>query len=429
MEQLTLKMERFSATKIFYLCVFLISVLVMFQRKPHVLVYANFWAEDGKIFFEQMYHEGLKSLLYPYAGYLHLVPRLVMFITLPFGIINAPLISNFMSLVLRALPMVFLFTERFSFMGMACRFFLWIYCLIMPQALEETIGNITNIQWNLSVWLLMVIIAAPAKTTMQKLHDWLVLILAGLSGPFIIFAFPLMIAGKPSRGKSIAFRMFAVLLGLIQLYTVLNTAQEVQNLSFYGTGRTAWEFIVWLIRIFCTRVVYSTFLPNFPSIMAYVLDKSMILTFIVFAPLACITARGFFRGTWRFRVCALFGSAIFLSSSWRMWLSVDVPYGITVGGGSRYFVLANILVFSFMIFFVRDFWLSGHEQLKEKCCTYITILLFVMALVSFSLFPPFKLAPYRQSIRELYYPAPAGSTVVIPINPDGWEMTLIKKEK
>ena len=420
MNNLVLRANKFTGTKTFFLSVFAVSVLVMFQRRPYVLAYANFWAEDGRIFFPQMYHDGIKSLLYPYAGYLHLVPRLVMLLTLPFGVINAPFISNLMSLVLRALPMLFLFSERFSFMGIACRFFLWVYCLIMPNALE-TIGNITNIQWSLSIWLLMVMIADPPKTLAQKFHDWLVLIFAGLSGPFIIFIVPVIIVREASKGKSIAFRIFAVLMAAIQLYTVLNTAQEVHSISLPNTVSDVWEFSIWLMRVFCTRVVYGAFLP-IPRVAAYVLNKSVILSVVVFIACILTIVSGFTKGTWRFRVCSLFGAAVFLASLCKEWLLL-----LVIGGGSRYFVLCEILVFSFVIFFVRNLWLSNNEQVMKKCCIYISALLFIMALLSFSLFHPLKHLEYRQSIREMFYPAKSGSSVVIPINPDGWYMTLIKK--
>ena len=425
MNTLKAKTECFMRRRLFFLFVFVVSMLVMFQRRPYVLAYANFWAEDGKLFFPQMYHDGIKSLFYPYAGYFHLVPRLVMLLTLPFGIINAPLISNFMALVLRAVPMIFLFTRRFDFMGTACRFFLWVYFLIMPNALE-TLGNITNIQWNLSIYLLMAIIADPPESITEKLHDWIVLILAGLSGPFVIFAAPLMILGNASRGKSPAFKIAAVVLGIVQFCTVMFTSREFQHNSLAEVNTSIYEFTLWTARVICSRVIYAAFLP-IPGVAAHVLRTSVFLSFTVFMLCASAVLYGFIAGGWRFRVSILYALAISCSGMLRTWLSLDDPNILIVHSNSRYFILSNIVVFSMVIFSAKAFWTSHNGTVRDKLCIYISVLLTVIAMLSFSLFPPQRQLDYRRDIREKYYPAASGSRVVIPIEPEGWKMTIIQK--
>ena len=194
-----LKVHEFMKTRTFFFMLFCVSFLLLFQRHTHVLIGANFWAEDGTIFYAQMHNEGLISFFYPYAGYMHLIPRLTVLFALPFGVINGPYVVNFIALLLHTLPVLFLFSERFDFIGTAYKFFLAAYYILMPNA-GETLGNIANIQWHMALMLLMILAADPPKNFMQRFYDILILIISGLSGPFIIFLIPFFLL-RGGRGK------------------------------------------------------------------------------------------------------------------------------------------------------------------------------------------------------------------------------------
>ena len=272
----------------------------------------------------------------------------------------------------------------------------------------------------------MVIVAAPPESITEKLHDWLVLILAGLSGPFIIFIAPFMIAGGASRGKSPAFRIAAVVLGIVQLCTVMFTAKEFQHTSLAEVNMSVYEFLLWAARVFCSRVVYAAFLP-LPSVAAYFLNKGILLSFALFTLCTVPYIYGLIAAGWRFRVSVLYSLAISGSGMLRTGFSLNDPNILIAHYSSRYFVMSNIIVFSLVIFSAKAFWTSHNESVKEKLCVYITCLLMIIAMLSFSLFPPQRQLDYRKDILEKYYPADSGSRVVIPIEPDGWEMTIIKK--
>ena len=52
--------------------------MLLALRRPHELIAAQFWAEDGAIFFSQRLALGpWHSIFVPYNGYQHLIPRLI----------------------------------------------------------------------------------------------------------------------------------------------------------------------------------------------------------------------------------------------------------------------------------------------------------------------------------------------------------------
>jgi hypothetical protein len=56
----------------------LIVFAALLFRRADALYNPQLWAEDGNLFLAQYYHLGIKSLVTPYAGYLHLVIRLIV---------------------------------------------------------------------------------------------------------------------------------------------------------------------------------------------------------------------------------------------------------------------------------------------------------------------------------------------------------------
>lgn len=411
----------FMHTKKFYACIFTASLLIMFQRNPAVLRYANFWSEDGNIFYAQLHNDGIISFLYPYAGYLHLAPRLAMLITLPFGIINAPFIVNFLGLVLRAMPVFLLFSERFSFVGLAYKFFFWAYYLLVPN-IGETLGNTVNVQWHLALWLLMVLAANIPSSSAWKIHDWFVLILSGLSGPFVIFLAPFMLRKLRNGGGGI-FKTALLAFSAIQLLVVVMTAEEIRQAASISP-----DFVLQAIKVFDARILWGTFLPSyiFHYTLANALMKSTIISLLPFIAVMSLLAYHFVHGSHNFRMSAIFGAAVFMSALYRMRKGID-DGSIIAGSAERYFLIPDILAFAFVLYLMKHF-IGTRPEVRMKAYIVVSAVLFLIAGTSFTLPAWYGNPGYRESIMTLYYPAPKGSIVEIPIAPKGGVMILTKKE-
>src|SRR5438874_4257089 len=51
--------------------------LILFSRRPEMVLHPEFWAEDGWIFFVQADTQGADALVTPYGGYHHLLLRIL----------------------------------------------------------------------------------------------------------------------------------------------------------------------------------------------------------------------------------------------------------------------------------------------------------------------------------------------------------------
>lgn len=144
------------------------------------------WAEDGTIFIRQAARLGFSSLFEPYAGYLHLYPRLAALLASPFGLrIQAGIL--FAGWCLAFFAMAHLVFRRARDCGLAPQWGALLLALIVLQpSYGEVFFNITNAQFMLAVALMLCFLPgmpAPRPTPLRLLA----LGVACLTGPFSLF--------------------------------------------------------------------------------------------------------------------------------------------------------------------------------------------------------------------------------------------------
>ena len=81
---------------------FAVGLGILFLRRPETILNAEFAYEDGREWYLDAWRKGPAAILKPYAGYHHLVPRLVAAHErlLPAG--QAPLVENAFVLAITA---------------------------------------------------------------------------------------------------------------------------------------------------------------------------------------------------------------------------------------------------------------------------------------------------------------------------------------
>ncbi len=165
---------------------FLIAAVLLFLKSPDAILNPQFWAEDGPIFFAAQFHHALPQLLTPYAGYLHVVPRLVAWAANWFDFAKAPLIYNSTAILIDAACIAYVslrLRHWFPHWAVFLSFF------IVPAA-GDIFGTITNAQWFMQFVLAAACLVPDrkgAKTPIAlRVAGYIALALAGLSGPFSV---------------------------------------------------------------------------------------------------------------------------------------------------------------------------------------------------------------------------------------------------
>jgi hypothetical protein len=184
--------------------VFLGTLILLASRRPDAVFNAQFYAEDGRVFFEDAYNLGWRTALFhPYGGYFHAVPRLASALALLVPLSFAPLVLNLIALGLQALPVSLLLSQRSLGWGsFRARLLMAGLYLALPNCGEAS-ANITNAQCSLALIALLLLVASPPASAWRRCAEGLLLLLFGLSGPYCILLFPIaVVAAWPRSGST-----------------------------------------------------------------------------------------------------------------------------------------------------------------------------------------------------------------------------------
>jgi hypothetical protein len=176
--------------------VLIASAAILYVRKGDALRNPQFYAEDGTIFFLQQYTKGASAIVTPYAGYLHVAPRLIAFVAdmmCPYSII--PAVYNYSALLLTLLVVSSVFSPRLS---VSYKPLLALAIVLLPEDEGIVFLTFTNIQWILAILLIIVLLKEPpdkqyGSLTVQYISDLAAIFVCGLTGPFSIVLAPFFV--------------------------------------------------------------------------------------------------------------------------------------------------------------------------------------------------------------------------------------------
>lgn len=133
----------FQAGKRMFFLAFVASLVGLIIKTPGAINHAQFWAEDGVVFFASQFDHAWPQLLTPYAGYLHAIPRLVAWLASFFPYAQAPFIYNTLAMLLDAWAIAY-FAARINFIAPS---WVCVAIILFAPSNGEMLGTLTNVQW------------------------------------------------------------------------------------------------------------------------------------------------------------------------------------------------------------------------------------------------------------------------------------------
>lgn len=167
-----------------------ICLMALIWRRPDAFTMPWFYAEEGRDFLAQAYHEGWASCFNRTNGYFHLFPRLTASLGLSIGIPLAmlPWLNLAGLLILYATLWRYAWT-RFP-AGRAARFVAVVTTVLVPLG-NEIWMNMTNAQWPMALLIVLILFGRPAANRRWWAADALVCLLAAFTGPLALVLAPL----------------------------------------------------------------------------------------------------------------------------------------------------------------------------------------------------------------------------------------------
>jgi len=400
----------------FHVLVFVLAVLVVISRRPDAVTNPQFWAEDGLLWFAQAHNLGWWRVLFqPETGYFCTLPRLTAALAQLLPLAAAPLLFNLVAILFQVLPVSFFLSSRFaSLASLRSRLLLGFLYLALPNSFEVN-ANVTNAQWHLALLACLVVLAEPARSLGWRCFDFVMMVLSALTGPFAIMLLPVagIAWGWRRRTKWTLTLLLTLAAGaLLQVSAFLRTGSAARMQGSLGANPILFAKIL-SSQVFLAALIGKNNLPYRHSYIIYtVLIAIAGIAVLIYALL---------RARWELKLFIVFASLVLTAALLHpmahapQWLELLSAWGV------RYWLLPMLAFVSALV------WMAGnHNPRAVRFIAVAALLLMSVGIVREWRYPGFadlQFGIYARQFSDL----PKGSSLTIPLNPQGWSMTLVKR--
>ena len=228
-----------------------IAAVCLALRKPWALLTPQLWAEDGSIFLVQDEQLGLAAWLTPYNGYLHLLPRIVAWVTSrTLDVAWWPAAYNGAAYLVTLALFARLASRRVDLPAKPA--LMLAFSLVVGTG--EVLLVLTNLQWLAAFFLLLQVFIRPARTPGERAGDLALLAVVGLNGPFAAVFGPLLawkwwgtrnrddLAALAVTGAAAITQVLLLLQTPLDINAEASPFRPLMALSVIGSRLVTWPF-------------------------------------------------------------------------------------------------------------------------------------------------------------------------------------------
>ncbi len=410
----------------FFIILTLLGSVITFARRIDAVSYPQFWAEDGVFWYNEAYNaeHWYSPLLEPKQKYYQSVSRLGAMVAMPFDIGYAPIIFNTLAVLITVLTGVYLLSSRFDMLipKLSHRVILFLAYLCIP-GVAEVHANLTNAQWHLALFMILVIVATPPKKVSQFTFDAIVLIIAGLSGPFVFFGvitFFLHLLFKRSKEKLALFGIL-LLTFLVQVHSYLFIVVPGAERSSAPLGANGILFLEILSRNVFLKGILGVDLAR--SISKFSLYEAGVLPVIIGITGLLLLGYFLYHAPLEGRLFVGFAFMILLAGmlSPQVHLTKAQWPIMANGSGGRYYFLP-ILGWMFTLLFLA---FKAPSRYIQRLCLMLSFIFIIYAVPTNFILRPLKNFHFKEQVAE-FHNLSSGESYTFKF-PPSWKVTLVKK--
>ena len=398
----------------------LLAAALIISRRPDVITDAQFWAEDGRLYYANVYNHGLlATLAVPQEGYFQVLPTLAAGIAQFAPLAFAPLVTNAIAILIRVLPVGLLLSSRAQTISADIRIrgLLAALYIALPGP-GETDGNIVNALWYLAVAAVIVLMLRPPMSKLARALDITIIALCSLTGVFVIVLAPLAFLYRRWRGASAVSRSTLAIL-------TAGAAIQRWRSSYWSTTCRAASALDHASARPCIPLSRASSRSSETRVIAVpILGSPALLGTVSAALLGVLGAAGaglaFRKATPELRLLIGFGCAVFAMALAR---PLDADWqGLTFStSGARYFIIPQLAVIATLV------WAIGQRQSRLLRTVAVGVLLCV-GLVTIPrgwTYPALPETDFAEQV-ALFEQHKPGTLTTFALDPEGWSMTLRK---
>ena len=212
----------------------------------------HLWGEDGPIFLVPALIDPWGAIWQAYAGYIHLLPRLLALSALAVPLAWVPAVYAGLAFAVTVAAMAYAATARMPSPYWCAA---PLAFALVPQN-GEVVFTITNVQWITAACLALAAAVPPAQTRARRVLDLLVVVVSGLTGPFSILFLPAFaLRAWVSRGQAQAWLLFAAAAATAAVQLVVLSSAD----PFAAYQRPVWPGAAEIVYVIVGRMLGDWF--------------------------------------------------------------------------------------------------------------------------------------------------------------------------
>lgn len=403
-----------------------IAVIAVIARRPSSVFHAQFWAEDGTFWFANAYNNGISALFVPHTGYFQTISRLGGWIATMLPLRLGPLLFSAIAIIVQVLPVGILLSSRFAELvpDKRLRFLMAILYIVLPNSGEEH-ANLTNAQWHLALATLLIALSKPSPKLSWRIFDTGMIILGGLSGPFAVPLFVILAVRSWKTRDRWMYILTALdfVVSAIQGVAAILTVHQARSSAAMGPlGASFGSFL----KIISGQIYLGLLLGQHMVTRIIIIHRSWQQAWvpaILFVLFTALVIWALIRGPHELKLFIIYAAFIMalalispvVSANLPQWQLMTVP-----GVGQRYYFFPMLAFGAVLI------WMLSQQRLLKIAGAALLLLAFIIAVPHDWSFSPYSDFGWSTAVKN-FEAAPAGTAVKLPINPQGWTMTLIKR--
>jgi hypothetical protein len=392
---------------------------VIVSRRPEAVLHAAFFAEDGKVWFQQAFNDHWwNALLITDGGYFQTLSRIVAAFSLLVPLRQVPLLMNLTSIAIEILPVAILLSARLSsFAPLRARVMMAAAYLMLPNT-QELNANLTTSQWHFALAVCLLILGDEPVTRTGKALYFAAALLCGLSGLFCLLLVPAVSIYWWRERDTFRARLILALTApaLLQAFTLFRIGSADRPQTALGAGvRT-------LLKLLGGQIYLGALIG--PNSLATNLDETAILLAIVTALGTAVICYCAFSANLEWRVFLLFCGLVFAASLRSPMIAGDAPRWNLLAqvSGCRYWLFPTLAFVWSLIWCIS---VGRSRTLRHLALVSLGVM--TIGVVRGWHYPPYRDFNFESHVKEFERAAP-GTHVLIPVHPGGiWVMDLVKK--
>ncbi|WP_155770562.1 hypothetical protein [Mycobacterium asiaticum] len=223
-----------------------LAVGLLFMRGAQRLSNPALFAEDGAVFLAGAKNDGLWAFTEQYAGYLHLLPRIIAAAFSSFPIVMTPVLYAGAALAVHAALLTPALSARLEWLipGKMRRATLFVLLCLLPP-LPEALANIANLIFLGGITLLLLMLSDDPRSSAGRIFELIAVVALGLSGPLSVIFAP-WFAWRWRRTKTVH--------SVVVFVAVASTAVIQGSIFVLSDRQTSGGDIVYLPQVWVERI-------------------------------------------------------------------------------------------------------------------------------------------------------------------------------